>query len=120
MKLPPVLVYTVLRLLAFFVPLGLFMLLPIFRQNWVLAVLFAAIIGLALSILFLRRPLDAVTEEIAERRARRVREDRQRDEDVEDADADAAAAESHADRSAEGAASDVRDASADERPGEQR
>ena len=108
------LVYTVLRLLAFVVPLGLLLLLPIFRQNWLLAVVFAAIIGLALSILFLRRPLDAVTEDLAERRARRVRAGREgegnRDEDVEDAVAP------NERRPEEGPVG----GSGDERPGQQR
>lgn len=84
MKVPPVLVYSVLRLLAFLVPLGLMLLLPIFRQNWLLAVVFAALIGLSLSLLFLRQPRAAVAEGLANRRTEaRVRV---RDEDAEDAD----------------------------------
>ncbi len=82
MKVPPVLVYSVLRLLAFLVPLGLMLLLPIFRQNWLLAVVFAALIGLSLSLLFLRQPRAAVAQGIAQRRAD-VRT-RARDEDAED------------------------------------
>lgn len=102
MKLPAVAVYTVLRLLAFLVPLGLMMLLPIFRENWLLAVIFAALIGLSLSLIFLRRPLEAVTTSIAERRRAAPPRDRaQRDEEAEDAAADAAPG------------------SGDERPGEQ-
>jgi len=99
-KLPPVLVYTILRLLAFLIPLGLLLLLPIFRQNWLLAVVFAALIGLSLSLIFLRRPLEQVSTEIQARRRRRA----ERDEDAEDAEADATPAG---------------DASADEGPGEQ-
>ncbi|MGP3534497.1 DUF4229 domain-containing protein [Microbacterium sp. RD1] len=66
--------YSVLRLLAFLVPFGLLMLLPIFQELWWLAAIFAALIGLALSLLFLRRPLNDVTSELAQRRAQaRVR-----------------------------------------------
>lgn len=68
MKVPPVLVYSVLRLLAFLVPLGLMLLLPIFRQNWLIAVVFAALIGLSLSLLFLRQPRAAVAQGLAKRR----------------------------------------------------
>lgn len=68
MKIPPVLVYSVLRLLAFLVPLGLMLLLPIFRQNWLIAVVFAALIGLSLSLLFLRQPRAAVAQGLAKRR----------------------------------------------------
>jgi hypothetical protein len=45
-------VYTVLRLLAFLVPFGLLMLLPIMQQYYWLAAIFAALIGLSLSMLF--------------------------------------------------------------------
>lgn len=69
MKPPAVLVYSVLRLLAFLVPLGLMLLLPIFRQNWLIAVVFAALIGLSLSLLFLRQPRAAVAEGLAQRRS---------------------------------------------------
>tara|TARA_R110002020_G_scaffold35673_3_gene107475 strand:+ start:458 stop:736 length:279 start_codon:yes stop_codon:yes gene_type:complete len=68
-KVPPVLVYSVLRLLAFLVPLGLMLLLPIFRQNWLVAVVFAALIGLSLSLLFLRQPRAAVAQGLAKRRS---------------------------------------------------
>ncbi|WP_396641910.1 DUF4229 domain-containing protein [Microbacterium sp.] len=69
MKVPPVLVYSVLRLLAFLVPLGLMLLLPIFRQNWLIAVVFAALLGLSLSLLFLRQPRAAVAQGLAKRRS---------------------------------------------------
>jgi len=81
-KVPPVLVYSVLRLLAFLVPLGLMLLLPIFRQNWLIAVVFAALIGLSLSMLFLRQPRAAVAEGLAKRRTN-LRADLP-DEDAED------------------------------------
>ncbi|MFT4219585.1 MAG: DUF4229 domain-containing protein [Microbacterium sp.] len=84
MKLPPVLVYSVLRLLAFVVPLGVLMLFPVFRELYWLAALFAALIGLSLSMLFLRRPLDRVSAGLAERRAHR--KTAPTDEEIEDAD----------------------------------
>ncbi|MDE0546154.1 DUF4229 domain-containing protein [Microbacterium sp. C7(2022)] len=82
------LVYTVLRLLAFLVPFGLLMLLPIMRQYYWLAAIFAALIGLSLSILFLRRPLEQMSASIAESRARAKAP--VTDEDVEDAALDGA------------------------------
>lgn len=79
-----------LRLLAFLVPLGVMMLFPIFREMYWFAIGFAALIGLSLSIIFLRRPLDDVSQGLAERRERRLREhaepsDAQQDADLEDA-----------------------------------
>lgn len=78
MRARSALVYTVLRLLAFLVPFGILMLLPVFRDQglaW-LAAVFAALIGLSLSMLFLRRPLDTVTSELAQRRAERIEAER--------------------------------------------
>lgn len=92
MKARPAIVYTVLRLLAFLVPFGILMIFPIFRQQYWLAAVFAALIGLSLSMLFLRRPLDEVSSALAERRetARRATARIEpTDEDVEDAAADA-------------------------------
>ena len=83
MRARSTLVYTVLRLAAFLVPFGLMMLLPIMREYYWLSAIFAALIGLSLSVLFLRRPLDDLTAGRAERRARKVT-----DEDVEDAATD--------------------------------
>jgi len=80
--------YTVMRLLAFFVPFGILMLFPVFQELYWLAALFAALIGLSLSLLFLRRPLNDVSAGLAERRERTRRTDT--DEEVEDAAADAA------------------------------
>jgi len=82
MRTRSVLVYTVLRLLAFFVPFGIFMLIPIMREYYWLSAIFAALIGLSLSMIFLRRPLDEVTTGLAERRARS--KDERSDEEVED------------------------------------
>ncbi|WP_169581861.1 DUF4229 domain-containing protein [Microbacterium thalassium] len=83
MKVRSALVYTVLRLLAFLVPFGILMLFEVMRDYYWLAAIFAALIGLSLSMLFLRRPLDEMTAGLAERRARSRRQTS--DEDVEDA-----------------------------------
>ncbi|MFD5213243.1 DUF4229 domain-containing protein [Microbacterium sp. NPDC058345] len=80
MKLPPLLVYTVLRLLAFLVPLAiLWFFFPIFREYWWLAALFSALIGMSISLLFLRTPLSHASRGLYEKR-RRSRPD----EDAED------------------------------------
>lgn len=80
MRARSALVYSVLRLLAFLVPFGLMMLIPLMREMYWLSAIFAALIGLSLSMLFLRRPLADMTAGMAERRSRRVS-----DEQVEDA-----------------------------------
>jgi len=82
-------VYSVLRLLAFLVPFGIMMLFPIMREYYWLAAIFAALIGLSLSVLFLRKPLDEVTTGLADRRAKARAA--ATDEEAEDAAADAAA-----------------------------
>ncbi len=105
-KLRPVLVFSVLRLLSFLVPLGILLLLPIFRQNVWLAAVFAAVIGLALSMLFLRRPLDQVTSGMTQRRERPATVT---DEDVEDTVTELSGAED-----------DSSTLSADERPEQDR
>lgn len=89
MKARSALVYSVLRLLAFLVPFGILMLFPVMQTYYWLAAIFAALIGLSLSILFLRKPLDDVTTGLAERRARSRAA--ASDEEAEDAAADAAA-----------------------------
>lgn len=83
------LLYTVLRLLAFLVPFGLLMLLPVFQEMPWLAAVFAALIGLSLSLLFLRRPLDEVTAGMAARRERARRTAAADDAAAEDAVTDA-------------------------------
>lgn len=82
MRSRSVIVYSVLRLLAFLVPFGVLMLIPVFRELYWLAAVFAALIGLSLSLLFLRRPLTEVTAGLAERRGRRA--EPRHDQDVED------------------------------------
>lgn len=79
MRARSALVYTALRLAAFLVPFGLMMLVPILREYYWLSAIFAALIGLSLSLLFLRRPLDDLTAELAQRRSGKVT-----DEDIED------------------------------------
>lgn len=91
MKARSAIVYSVLRLLAFLVPFGIMMLFPVMRQYYWLAAIFAALIGLSLSLLFLRKPLSDATAGLAERRATRDTPRPATDEDVEDAAADAAA-----------------------------
>ena len=87
MKARPAIVYSVLRLLAFLVPFGLMMLSPVLREYYWLAAIFAALIGLSLSLLFLRRPLAEATAGLPERRGRRT--GAARDADAEDAASDA-------------------------------
>jgi len=76
-------VYSVPRLLAFLIPFGIMMLFPIMREYYWLSAIFAALIGLSLSMIFLRRPLDDVASGLAERRTRRS--GAQADADAEDA-----------------------------------
>lgn len=76
--------YSVLRLLAFLVPFGILMLFPIGREFYWLSAIFAALIGLSLSIIFLRKPLNEATAGLANRR----RPAAPSDEDVEDAASD--------------------------------
>ena len=72
-KLPPVLVYSVLRLLAFLVPLAImWFFFPIMREFWYITAIFAALIGMSISIIFLRKPLSGTSAEIYERREART------------------------------------------------
>ena len=87
MKARSALVYTALRLLAFLVPFGILMLFPVMQQYYWLAAIFAALIGLSLSLLFLRKPLDEVSAGLAERRAQAKAA--ASDENIEDSAADA-------------------------------
>lgn len=88
-------VYAVARIAFFVVPLGIMMLFPVFHDLWWLAAIFAALIGMSLSIIFLRRPLDDVSTSIAERRdgrttKTRVEREREEEDAIEDAANDAA------------------------------
>ncbi|GGH36362.1 DUF4229 domain-containing protein [Microbacterium album] len=84
------LLYSVLRLAAFLVPFGLLMLFPVFHDLWWLAAVFAALIGLSLSVLLLRRPLSDVSESLAERRERAQAPQRRTERELEDEAEDAA------------------------------
>lgn len=87
-KTAPLLVYTVLRLLAFLVPLAvMWFFFPIFREFWWLAAIFAALIGASISMIFLRTPLSDASARIHERREGRAVAG-QADADAEDAAVD--------------------------------
>lgn len=75
------LVYSLLRLAAFVVPFVIMWQFAVFREMPWLAAIFAALIGLALSIIFLRKPLNEATAQLA---ARRKPQRTVSDEDVED------------------------------------
>ncbi|GAA3765665.1 hypothetical protein GCM10022240_17550 [Microbacterium kribbense] len=94
MKTRSAIVYSVLRLLVFLVPLGIMMLFPIFRDMYWIALIFATLIGISLSIIFLRRPLNDVSQGLAERRAARTathaKTAAEQDADIENAANDAA------------------------------
>lgn len=93
MKIPPIVTYTVLRLLAFLVPLAImWFFFPIMRELWWLTAIFAALIGMSLSILFLRKPLSGASAEIHERRE--ARGIGRQNVAAEDADAEDAALDS--------------------------
>lgn len=84
-KLPPLLTYTILRLLAFVVPFAVLMIFPLFRSQYWLAAIFAALIGVSLSIIFLRRPFDA--SNTPGPKAKRTREDDVVEDQIIDAEA---------------------------------
>ncbi|WP_426188371.1 DUF4229 domain-containing protein [Microbacterium sp. TWP3-1-2b2] len=107
MKLPPLLVYSVLRLLAFLVPLAvMWLFFPIMRELWWLTAIFAALIGMSISILFLRKPLSGASSEIYQRREARSTPGRQSSA-AQDADAEDAALDDAADGSSGTASSNA-------------
>ena len=84
MKTRTLVLYTLLRLAFFLVPLGVLMLLPIFHTLWWLAVIFAGLIGVALSIIFLQKPRAELSEGLYEKRQNRTTKTaREIDEDIE-------------------------------------
>ncbi|GAB3595334.1 DUF4229 domain-containing protein [Microbacterium tumbae] len=92
-KPPPLFVYSVLRLLAFVIPLAIMWLFfPILREYWWLTAIFAALIGASISFLFLRGPLTDASGAIHERRTARA-EGRAYGTEAEDAAAEDAATE---------------------------
>ncbi len=82
MKARSVITYTLLRLAFFLVPLGIMMLFPAFWNMWWLAILFAGLIGVSLSIIFLQKPRSEMSEGLYERR-RTTKSAREIDEDIE-------------------------------------
>jgi len=92
-KPAPILVYSVLRLLAFLLPLAiLWYFFPIFRELWWLAAIFAALIGVSISLLFLRTPLADASADLYERRRTRIttgQQDADAEDEVLDKDPDA-------------------------------
>ncbi|MEJ3405431.1 DUF4229 domain-containing protein [Rathayibacter sp. YIM 133350] len=88
MKTSSLVAFTVLRLLAFFVPLAVLLLLNV--NPWVSA-LVAAVVGFCISYIFLRRPREQVAGAIYERRHRETPLVHP-DDETEDAAIDAAAA----------------------------
>lgn len=85
-KTRSVVVYTLLRLAFFLVPLGVMMMFPAFWGVWWLAVIFAGLIGFSLSIIFLQKPRAEIAAGLDKRQ--RVRTDktaREIDEDIENA-----------------------------------
>lgn len=110
MKIPPLLVYSVLRLLAFLVPLAImWFFFPVMRELWWLTAIFAALIGMSISILFLRKPLSGASSVIHERRQAReaagTRSAAERDAEAEDAVIDSSVIDSSADGNADGSSS---------------
>lgn len=99
MKIPPLLVYSALRLLAFLVPLAIMWLFfPILREYWWLTAIFAALIGVSISYLFLRNPLSRASSDIYQRR--QVRDDKRKNSvAAQDADAEDAAVDDSEDGS---------------------
>ncbi|MBG6237299.1 hypothetical protein IWX78_000242 [Mycetocola sp. CAN_C7] len=87
-SIPPVVYYTVLRLLAFALPLTLLLLLGI--EPWIATVL-AALIGLSISYIALRTPREAVSRDLYE--LRHGSKTPAGDEDAEDSVTDAAASD---------------------------
>lgn len=83
-KFLPLLTYSILRLLVFIIPFALMMLLPIFREQYWLAAIFAALIGVSLSIIFLRRPIQG--DPAPAPQPQRKRDDDAYEDDVIDAD----------------------------------
>lgn len=90
MRIRSLVVYALLRIAFFVVPLGIMMLFPVFWELWWLATLFAAIIGFSLSVIFLRKPLGEVSEGLYERQqAKKRKKADELDAEAEDAADDA-------------------------------
>lgn len=79
--LPPIIAYTVLRLLLFVLP---FVALLLLQVTWWIALVAASVIGLCLSYIMLAKPRHAVAQDIYDRRHREVPLVNE-DDEVEDA-----------------------------------
>jgi len=86
-KIRSVAAYTILRLAFFLVPLGVMLLFPAFRDLWWLAVIFATLIGLSLSIILLQKPRAEMSAGIYEKQQQRERAKTAREVDAEIEDA---------------------------------
>jgi len=84
-SIPAWVYYTVLRLVLFAVPLTVLLLL---RVHWLISVVAAAVIGLCLSYLLLRKPREALSRDLFELR-HREKAPVHPDDEVEDAAVDA-------------------------------
>jgi len=87
-RIPSWLIYTVLRLLVFAIPLAILLVLGIV---WWASVIAAALIGLCLSYIFLSKPRNAVSSDLYEVR-HREKPVPSEDDEVEDAVVDSAEA----------------------------
>ncbi|GHD51215.1 DUF4229 domain-containing protein [Mycetocola manganoxydans] len=89
-RIPPVVYYTVLRLLTFAVPLTLLLLVGI--EPWIATVI-AALIGLSVSYIFLRGPREAVARDLYNARhgSKETHTDAAAEDSVTDGATDAAA-----------------------------
>lgn len=85
-RIPPVVSYTVLRLLAFLIPLAILLLLRI--DGWIAAIL-AALIGMSVSYITLRRQRDEVALALYEKRHGSADAEREADTSSEDSDEEA-------------------------------
>jgi hypothetical protein len=84
-RIPPIVYYTVLRILAFAIPLAVLLLLGF---NPIFSTFIAALLGFSVSLLLLRRPREAVSSDLY--RVRHGQKETPRDdEDTEDAVLDA-------------------------------
>ncbi|MET0933829.1 MAG: DUF4229 domain-containing protein [Mycetocola sp.] len=92
-RIPPVVYYSVLRLLTFAVPLTILLLLGI--EPWIATVL-AALIGLSVSDIFLQTPREAVSRDLYT--LRHGAKTPAVDESAEDAVSDATASDTHTER----------------------
>lgn len=84
-KIPAWVTYTLLRLLLFVVPL---IILLLFNITWWVAIIIAAIIGLAGSYIFLARFRNQMSTSLYEARARRKSGVKNEDESFEDSVSD--------------------------------